>query len=191
MQITAVCVWEREDTLRLTEEWTAASLYSALASLFFPPPLWIKMKIQVFLHLNIRWSVCLDIWWRYKCQLLPAGVWAVQKYAVVTSGLKQRWQMGQGSGRRGGSRKLGHHTHIICLSLSLYFALCCLEIFLSFTFTHFFLPLTHTPTQYQSFVIPELTPSRATVAINKLKCVQCLAWPEALERHTHNQYSNP
>lgn len=93
--------------------------------------------------------------------------------------------MGQGSGRRGGSRKLGHHTHIICLSLSLYFALCCLEIFLSFTFTHFFLPLTHTPTQYQSFVIPELTPSRATVAINKLKCVQCLAWPEALERHTH------
>lgn len=41
--------------------------------------------------------------------------------AVVTSGLKQQWQMGQGSGRRG-SKKLGHHS-TVCLSLSLYFAL--------------------------------------------------------------------
>lgn len=29
-------------------------------------------------------------------------------------------------------------------------------------------------------------PSRATVAINKLKCVQPLALPEALDRHTHH-----
>ncbi len=114
---------------------------------------------------------------------------------VVTSGLKQRWQMGQGSGRRG-EQKTGSSHSIICLSLSLYFALCFLEIFfsLSVLLISSSPSLTHTPTQYQSFAIPELMPSRATVAINKLKCVQCLAWPEALDRHTHtshNQYSNP
>lgn len=80
----------------------------------------------------------------------------------------------------------------VYLRLSLSFALCFLETFLSlFAFCSFlptFLPHPHTlsPTYHQSFVIPELMPSRATVAINKLKCVQPLALPEALDRHTHH-----
>lgn len=110
--------------------------------------------------------------------------------AVVTSGLKQQWQMGQGSGRRG-SRKLGHHS-LVCLSPSLSLLLFAfLKHFSLFRFCSFlpsFLPHPHTlsPTYYQSFVIPELMPSRATVAINKLKCVQPLALPEALDRRTHH-----
>lgn len=68
--------------------------------------------------------------------------------AVVTSGLKQQWQMGQGSGRRG-SRKLGHHS-TVCLSLSLHFALLSWNFPLSLCLFHFCshpsLTHTHPPT---------------------------------------------
>lgn len=89
-----------------------------------------------------------------------------------------------------GEQKTGSSLSRMFISVSLSFALCFLETFLSLSLLLIssFLPHPHTlsPTYYQSFVIPELMPSRATVAINKLKCVQPLALPEALDRRTHH-----
>lgn len=76
----------------------------------------------------------------------------------------------------------------VSLSLLLFAFLKHFSLFRFCSFLPSFLPHPHTlsPTYYQSFVIPELMPSRATVAINKLKCVQPLALPEALDRRTHH-----
>lgn len=60
---------------------------------------------------------------------------------------------------------------LICSLLSWNISLSPLLPYSSLPYKH-----THSPTQYQSFVLPELMPSRATVTIDKLKCIQCLAW---------------